>query len=284
MRGSVPYGCALVDMQNQIPGTKKPPGMVADSLTFREADYMQTQQHINTPNNLAPRFPQSKTVARTMSSREIAELTGKRHDNVKADIRNMLSDLKEDVLTFQGIYLDSMNRQQTEYLLDREHTDCLLTGYSAAMRMAVIKRWRELEGGRVIATLPDFSNPAAAARAWAEQFELQQQASQALIEAAPKIQFVDRYVEATGLKGFRQTAKLLKANESRFREFLLDKKIMYRMGGEWQAYQPHIDAGRFEVKAGTSDSGHAYNQSKFTPKGVNWVAGLWAQYNLEGAY
>jgi phage antirepressor YoqD-like protein len=58
---------------------------------------------------------------------------------------------------------------------------------------------------------------------------------------------------------------------------------MYRMGGEWQAYQPHIDAGRFEVRAGTSDSGHAYNQSKFTPKGVNWVAGLWAQHNLKGA-
>ncbi|NWC24051.1 Rha family transcriptional regulator [Pseudomonas tolaasii] len=80
-----------------------------------------------------------------MSSREIAELTGKRHDNVMADIRSMLSELKIDALTFQGIYLDSMNRQQAEYLLDHEHTDCLLTGYSAAMRMAVIKRWRELE-------------------------------------------------------------------------------------------------------------------------------------------
>jgi phage antirepressor YoqD-like protein len=218
-----------------------------------------------------------------MSSREIAELTGKRHDNVKADIRNMLADLKEDVLNFQGIYFDGMNRKQSEYLLDREHTDCLLTGYSAAMRMAVIKRWRELEegAGRVIATLPDFSNPAAAARAWAEQYEQRQVAQQALAVAAPKVEFVDRYVDATGLKGFRQTAKLLRANEARFREFLLDKKVMYRMGGEWQAYQQHIDAGRFDIKTGTSESGHAFNQAKFTPKGVTWVAGLWAQYNLE---
>lgn len=85
------------------------------------------------------------TTELTMSSREIAELTGKRHDNVTADIRSMLVDLKKDVLTFQGIYFDSMNRQQTEYLLDREHTDCLLTGYSTPMRMAVIKRWHQLE-------------------------------------------------------------------------------------------------------------------------------------------
>jgi len=35
------------------------------------------------------------------------------------------------------------------------------------------------------------------------------------------------------------------------------------------------------VKTGTSESGHAFNQTKFTPKGVTWVAGLWAQYKLE---
>lgn len=229
----------------------------------------------------APQNANHGNVARTMSSREIAELTGKQHFHVKRDIERMLADLLEDPSIYGCTYLDSQNRNQTEYRLDREHTDCLLTGYSAAMRMAVIKRWRELEGGgRVIATLPDFSSPAAAARAWAEQYELQQAANHALAIAAPKADFVDKYVDSTGLKGFRQTAKLLRANEARFREFLLDKKIMYRMGGEWQAYQQHIDAGRFDIKTGTTDGGHAFNQTKFTPKGVTWVAGLWAQYNL----
>lgn len=239
--------------------------------------------HVQALNRAAPQNANHGFVERTMSSREIAELTGKRHPDVKRDIQSMAKDLKEDVSSFARIYLDAMNRQQTEYLLDREHTDCLLTGYSAAMRMAVIKRWRELEEGedRVIATLPDFSNPAAAARAWAEQYEQRQVAQQALEIAAPKVEFVDKYVESTGLKGFRQTAKLLRANEARFREFLIDKKIMYRMGGEWQAYQQHIDAGRFDVKTGTTDSGHAFNQTKFTPKGVTWVAGLWAQCNPE---
>ena len=229
----------------------------------------------------APQNGGYESVARTMSSREIAELTGKQHFHVKRDIERMLSDLAEDPSIYGCTYLDGQNRTQVEYRLDREHTDCLLTGYSAAMRMAVIRRWRELEGARVVATLPDFSNPAAAARAWAEQFELQQAANQALAIAAPKVEFVDKYVDSTGLKGFRQTAKLLGANEARFREFLLDKRIMYRMGGEWQAYQPHIDAGRFDVKTGTSEGGHAFNQTKFTPKGVTWVAGLWAQYKLE---
>lgn len=108
----------------------------------------------------------------TMSSREIAELTGKRHQHVRRDIEKMMRDLEEDVSKFGRIYLDSMNREQAEYLLDRDLTENLLLSYSAPLRRKVLARMRELErvvsGGLV---LPDFTNPAAAARAFAEQYE-----------------------------------------------------------------------------------------------------------------
>lgn len=107
---------------------------------------MQSQPNFSNPANVATRFANSENVSRTtMSSREIANVTGKRHDNVKRDIIAMLKDLKVDVLSFEDIYLDGRNREQVQYLLDREHTDCLLTGYSAPLRMKVIRRWRELE-------------------------------------------------------------------------------------------------------------------------------------------
>lgn len=85
----------------------------------------------------------------TMSSREIADLTGKSHDNVLRDIRKMLAELKEDVLKFEATYFDKQNRQQTEYHLDRELTDTLLTGYSAVARRTVIARWHKLEADTV---------------------------------------------------------------------------------------------------------------------------------------
>lgn len=101
---------------------------------------------VNSQTNVATRFVNSENVSRTtMSSREIASVTGKRHANVKRDITAMLKELKLDVLSFEHIYLDGQNREQVEYMLDREHTDCLLTGYSAPMRMKVIRRWRALE-------------------------------------------------------------------------------------------------------------------------------------------
>ncbi|MBC8786549.1 phage antirepressor KilAC domain-containing protein [Pseudomonas fluorescens] len=249
---------------------------------------MQIESQSNTAGIKAPRFLQSQNVARTMSSIELREmindaraLAGEpkvRNDHFLSRVEDELGDDLEGVKKY---FTPHHGNQVATYDLTLDQ--CMLVGMreSKAVRRSVLKKLKGLEGPRVIAMLPDFSNPAAAARAWAEQFELQQQANQALAIAAPKVEFVDKYVESTGLKGFRQTAKLLGANEARFREFLLDKKIMYRMGGEWQAYSGHIDAGRFDVKTGTSDSGHAFNQTKFTPKGVTWVAGLWAQYKLE---
>ncbi|WP_367237209.1 Rha family transcriptional regulator [Pseudomonas sp. Rh2] len=118
--------------------------------------HMQTQS-VQALQRVAPQNDKRDFVARTMSSREIAELTGKQHQHVKRDIEKMLGDLKEDASKFGQIYFDSQNRARREYCLDREHTDCLLTGYSAAMRMAVIKRWRELEAQTAPAAPADLS-------------------------------------------------------------------------------------------------------------------------------
>lgn len=220
----------------------------------------------------------------TMSSREIAELCDKEHKNVKRDIQKTLLELNLDALSFERIYLDDSNRRQTEFFLDRILTETLLTGYSIPLRHRVITRLNELENVSrhdVVTDLPDFSSPAAAARAWAEQYELRQLTSHALALAAPKAAFVDRYVESTGLLGFRQVAKILKANERSFRKMLIDSGVMYYLNGELAPKQAHIDAGRFEVKTGTSErTSHTFAQARFTSKGVEWIAGKWASYSM----
>lgn len=81
-----------------------------------------------------------------MTTREIAELTGKRHDHVLRDVGVMFKKLRLDAPNFGVIYLDSMNRQKTEYVLDQELTFTLITGYNIKLRNLVVKRWLELEG------------------------------------------------------------------------------------------------------------------------------------------
>ena len=218
----------------------------------------------------------------TMTSLEIAELTGKEHGHVKRDIVNMLELLNKDASSFGYIYLDSYKREQSGYRLPYDETICLLTGYDVKARMAVIKRWQELETG------PAFQVPttlSGALRLAAEQAEIIEQQAAQLAYAAPKVAFVEQYVDSTsGSKGFRQVCKLLGAKEPEFRAFLHDEKIMYKLGGEWVPFAQHLDAGRFEVKAGTSEtSGHAFNSAKFTAKGVEWVAGEWAKHKIKEA-
>lgn len=151
---------------------------------------------------------------------------------------------------------------------------------SAAFHLKVIRAYDAMVSPAAPAIPTSLSAALRLAADQAEQIE-QQQAMLAI--AAPKAAFVDQYVESTGLKGFRQVAKLLKASEARLREFLNDKKIMYRLGTDWMAYQSHIDAGRFSVKTGTNTANkHSFSRSLFTPKGVEWLAGLWAVHCLNG--
>lgn len=85
----------------------------------------------------------------TMSSREIAELTGKRHDNVLADIDNIAQQCENSKVRFQVIsdtYTTSgQSRSYKQYLLPRRECEILITGYDVIRRAAVIDRWFELE-------------------------------------------------------------------------------------------------------------------------------------------
>ena len=199
----------------------------------------------------------------TMSSREIAELCDKEHRNVLADIRTMCEQLNLDVLTFQHIYLDSMNREQTEYLLDKETCLCLVAGYNAKLRMAIIKRWQELEQ----ATTPRLPQTyLEALRALADEVEAHEQTKQTLAIAEPKVQYFDKLVERNLLTNFTTTAKEFGVKRKDFVAYLLDNGYIYRdQRGNLLPYAVHVPH-LFEVKEYCKDH-HSGTQTLITPKG-----------------
>lgn len=88
----------------------------------------------------------------TMSSLEIAKLTGKRHDNVLHDIRRILNEagLANRLLGCK----ETVHRPNpaggkpiasTIYRLPRAECDLVVSGYSVKYRWAIIQRWHELE-------------------------------------------------------------------------------------------------------------------------------------------
>jgi len=212
----------------------------------------------------------------TMSSLEIAELTGKQHKDVIRDIRNMLNQLEINSAQFCAQYKDSIGRSLPMFNLPKDETLCLIAGYNVQVRMRIIKRWQELEAKGKPDLSTDVGKLLLIQEMAAKQLELiseNKRISESLSIAAPKAEFVDSFVDSTGLKSFRKVAKILGINERKFRQFLVDNKIMYKQNNDWLPYAEHINAGRFVNKTGESQ-GHAFISTYFTPKGEVWIAAL----------
>ncbi|PKV43639.1 phage regulator Rha-like protein [Janthinobacterium sp. 61] len=80
----------------------------------------------------------------TMTSREIAELTGSTHDAVLKTIRRLLA---EGVVSGNETPYKHPQNSQTysEFLLSFRDTMVVVSGYSAELRAKIIDRWQELE-------------------------------------------------------------------------------------------------------------------------------------------
>lgn len=216
----------------------------------------------------------------TMSSREIAKLVDSRHSNVCVAIERLMnSGVIGGYAAMQ--YTHPQNGQTYHYYeVNKRDSYVIVAQLCPEFTARLVDRWQELENGQGLKlpqTLPE------ALRMAADLAEQKQRLSEELAIAAPKAEFVDRYVTATGSMTFRQVAKLLNAKEPEFRLFLLEHQIMYRLNGTLTPYHQHIEAERFEVKTGTTNaSNYAFSQARFTAKGVKWIGGLWTEYLSKG--
>ena len=224
----------------------------------------------------------------TMSSIEIAELTGKEHRNVLRDIREILAEVHGEggVLKFEHTHTNPQNKQRyTIFRLPKRETLILVSGYSVKMRAAIIDRWQELEAKNAATafSLPDFNNPIAAARAWADAIKGKQAALEgerkavlALEAAAPAVEFMERYVNAGEAQNFNATAKLLGWKPLDLIDTLIRRKIIFKKKSDGKTilpYQSYLDRGFFSVKTGER-YGHCYMQTLVEPSGIEWLGVL----------
>jgi phage antirepressor YoqD-like protein len=180
-----------------------------------------------------------------MTSREISTLVGKPHRNVMRDIEVMLEQLGEGSEGYAQIWTHPQNGQNyREYVLDREHTECLITGYSAVLRMKVIKRIREIDSsGQSLPSLPE------ALRLAADLAEktIHQQAQ--IEAAAPKVEFADRIAEITKGISIPNFAKTVGIGPLKLFEWMRDNGILIAGGQRHNLpLQRYIDRGYFAVR------------------------------------
>jgi len=220
----------------------------------------------------------------TMSSLEIAELTGKEHKNVMVDIREMIKSLNKAVADFSATAFYEVNnakRKREIFNLPKRETLILVSGYSVAMRAKIIDRWQALEALQA----PKFQVPttlAGALRLAAEQAETIEKQTTQIEQQKPAVEFVDQYVKTDSSKTISEVAKLLKAGQKMFFAWLDIEGIIFKRGDTWLPKARY--AKYFDVKTGLTLSKNPknFNQTRFTPAGVVWIAKKWDAFNNQG--
>jgi anti-repressor protein len=207
-----------------------------------------------------------------MSSREIAELTGKRHDHVLRDIEKMLLDISAPnfgVADFEAEYLDGQGKPRKEYLLPKDLTITLVTGYRADLRYKVVKRMEELEEKTVNSGLDALNDPAAMRGILLSYTEKVLQLEEEKKAAQPKVDFYEQYLNADGLYGLQNAGRALNCRPNLFVRWLKANYLFYQ-GGNLVAKVQFIQNGVFEVKTTLVDD-KARPQTYITPKGLKYL-------------
>lgn len=226
--------------------------------------------------------------ALTMTSREIAEVTGKEHFNVKRDISAMIlqlnnphillkdcpdfhpSDLKGHGITLSTY--DHCGNAYDEFTLNQEYCLLLVSGYSVTLRQKIIKRWQELENKNSL-SLPDFSNPVEAARAWADAKEAEQKALAQIEASKPALLVYEALANRRMDCNTTTLAKQLGTTATKLNIFLKSAGIKFKHQdlpmanySEW-----------FNVVTGVAKNGYETIQCLITPIGQIEIAKIWSE-------
>lgn len=196
----------------------------------------------------------------TMSSKEIADMTGKEHKNVLADIRNMFEQLGIISANFSAEYKDSTGRTLPCFNLNKDLSICLVSGYNVQLRMAIIKRWNELEAQ----AQQQFALPTTFSQALLLAAQLEEQKEQLALQVAQQQQVIEvqqvdvdaleRIASRKGSMTVRDAAKLLNMRPIDLRDWMLANKWTFSpYNGKYRPTSSHATAGHLTLSANEYD-------------------------------
>lgn len=239
--------------------------------------------------------PNNTNTGPVMSSLRIAELTGKEHRNVLADIRKMLTDIhgEEGLLSFQQSYLNAQNKRQPCFLLDEAHTLTLLTGYDAKARFTVNGEWLVLKNQQHQPVAIDLNDPPTLRAALLGYTEKVLELQAVVAEQAPKVAALERIEKTEGSVTPRDVGKIIKGlTQTKTIDLLLECGLCYRDPptgdkiGRLRAYATAVKRGLLEEKlvdAGFTRDGveQVKPQVLITPLGCSYLAKRFVQPAVE---
>lgn len=170
---------------------------------------------------------------------------------------------------FSDTYVHPQNGQTYPCYRFPKREACLMAmSYSYELQAKVFDRMTALEQSSEAPTLPNFSDPVAAARAWADVKESEQKAAAQLALAAPKVQFFDKVVKCGTLMTATQIAQKLGMSAIKLNKHLAELGIYAASVKRARVFKQWvIDKGYGELK----QTEQGFSQPLFTTAGEAWI-------------
>jgi len=186
----------------------------------------------------------------TMTSLELVALINSMRDAGKPEMahadfmKKVARVLGEGSGKFSDTYIHAQNGQSYPcYRLPKREASLMVMSESYPVQAKVYDRMAELEVGSSV-TLPDFTNPAIAARAWAEQFEAKLALTARVAADAPKVAFAEAIRSIDGVCHIEKIAKTIGIGRNKLFKKMRDDGILMQSN---LPYQKYIDREYFTV-------------------------------------
>ena len=195
-----------------------------------------------------------------MSSREIAELTGKRHDNVLQLIRKLEAD---QILTPEFQETPFNGRSLPVANLNKRDSMVLVARLSPEFTAAVVDRWQELEAKQIETPEQLMARALISAQSVIAAKDAQIEAAQPAIRLESAISNDDSTLSMT------DAGKKLQVKPRMFISWLLDKKYIDH---NKMPYQRWINQGLLVIST-TEHNGNPRSNTRVTGKGFAYFGG-----------
>lgn len=203
-----------------------------------------------------------------VSSRQVAEHFGKRHDKLYSEIKRMYAEFISvgegnaqnggDPLFYEAEYIHPQNKQRyREYLMKRDGFTLLAMSFTGKpaleWKLKYIQAFNEMEKKLAGPILPDFSNPAVAARAWADEYEAKLLAQAEVKVLQPKARYYDLILNNKEVLPITVIAKDYGMTAQQLNTKLAELGVQYKRGKIWYLYDQYAGEGYTQARTYQND-------------------------------
>ncbi len=203
-----------------------------------------------------------------MTSKEIAELTNKQHSHVMRDIKVLQEQVGNESNFGLVSYKDTKGENRPMYVLTKEQVMLLISGYDAKLRLAIIRRWEELEKQNKPKEMTRLEILTLALESEKRALEAEQKA----LEAQNKINIlthVNKTYNATEI-----AKELGLSSATVLNKLLCDMRVQYKSNDTYVLYSKYATLGYFDIKQEVLDNGKVIYHRKITQLGREFIIDL----------